>query len=131
MVRSNGSIRVGALLELERRSALAICHDAGVRLHCSRGSLWVTQLGNAEDEVLGPGQELHVRAGQDLVIQAFSASTLQVELCSAHAGKDDRSDSMTVNFVDQWYRQPDQATRLRFSIEGPFGLAVQAPFHGK
>ncbi|WP_394777476.1 DUF2917 domain-containing protein, partial [Undibacterium sp.] len=105
-----------------------ICHEAGVRLSCSRGSLWVTQLGNAEDTVLGPGQELHISARQDVVIQAFSASTLQVELCTTHtANPDKHTDRMTVHFVDQWYRLPDHASRPRFSIEGPFGLLMQTP----
>ncbi len=124
VISSTGRVRLSAMLELEKRSALAICHDAGVLLQCSRGSLWVTQLGNAEDAILGPGQQLQVAAGQDLVIQAFSASTLQVALSSLSGERE--PDHMTVNFIDKWYRRPQWPSRPRFSVEGPFGLSMRA-----
>jgi len=126
---STGRIQLSAVLELERRSALAICHDAGVLLQCSQGSLWVTQLGRAEDTILGAGQQLQVESGQDLVIQAFSASTMHIALCrQSSAGEPDR---MTVNFVDKWYRLPQWASRPRLSIEGPFGLTMRPTSTGK
>ncbi|HTD05800.1 DUF2917 domain-containing protein [Undibacterium sp.] len=127
-VSSCGRIRLSAVLELERRSALAICHDAGVVLQCSQGSLWVTQLGNAEDTVLGPGQQLQVEAGRDLVIQAFSASTVQIALRNQSSGTE--PERMTVNFIDKWYRRPQSAARPRFSVEGPFGLSLLASTMG-
>ncbi|GGC68472.1 DUF2917 domain-containing protein [Undibacterium terreum] len=122
VISSTGHIRLSASLELERRSALAICHDAGVLIQCGKGSLWVTQLGNAEDSILGPGQQLQVGSGQDLVIQAFSASTVEITLSSAAADKE--AERMTVNFVEKWYRQPQWASQARFSVEGPFSLTA-------
>ncbi|MES2068845.1 MAG: DUF2917 domain-containing protein [Pseudomonadota bacterium] len=121
-ISSTGRIQLSAQLELERRSALAICHEAEVGLNCSQGSLWVTQLGNPEDTILGPGQGMQVAAGQDLVIQAFSASTVQINLLSPLAGMG--PESMTVKFVDKWYSLPQWASRPRFSVEGQFGLAI-------
>jgi hypothetical protein len=60
-------------------------HDCkGSRVQCNRGSLWVTQDGDATDYVLGTGQVLELEHGGDAIVFALMQSEVTLKQ-PAHA----------------------------------------------
>ena len=66
-----------ANLEVRRQQVLSLRDAAGVSLRCTRGSLWLTQEGGAQDIVLAPGECFTVeRDGLTLVCALKDGSVL-------------------------------------------------------
>jgi len=66
-----------ANLEVRREQVLSLRGAAGVRLRCTRGSLWLTQEGGGQDIVLAPGECFTIeRDGLTLVSALKEGSVL-------------------------------------------------------
>ena len=68
--------RMHATLPAEPEQALAKGQlrplpNRNLTLHCLEGEIWLTRYGDREDYILGPGQTLAVRRGDQAAIQAL------------------------------------------------------------
>lgn len=74
-----------ANLEVRREQVLSLRDAAGVRLRCTRGSLWLTQEGGGQDIVLEPGECFTVeRDGLTLVSALKDGSVLIASAPTRH-----------------------------------------------
>jgi hypothetical protein len=75
-----------ANLEVRRKQVLSLRDAAGVRLRCTRGSLWLTQEGGGADIVLAPDECFTVeRDGLTLVSALKDGSVLIASAPVRHA----------------------------------------------
>src|SRR5450631_780563 len=74
-----------ANLEVRRQQVLSLRDASGVRLRCTRGSLWVTQEGGGQDIVLAPGECFTVeRDGLTMVSALKEGSVLIASAPTRH-----------------------------------------------
>ena len=64
---------------MARREIVRIPHAAGARMYCRRGSVWITQDGEAQDWVLGPDEEVQLTRAGDALIYALEPSSVLIE----------------------------------------------------
>jgi hypothetical protein len=62
---------------LAAREMLAL-PDQSLILVCLAGELWVTRDGDIEDYILGPGQRMTLRRGDQAAVQALQPSRVRV-----------------------------------------------------
>jgi len=68
------------------KSGTVVFHDVrDLEVELVSGSLWITQDGDIEDYVLGPGQSFHVRRQGATVLHALQESSIQVAYREAGA----------------------------------------------
>lgn len=60
-----------------------------VTVACGGGQLWVTRLGDSEDYVLEPGDRLHLRAGEEVAVQALRPARVSLSSVPPVAGIQD------------------------------------------
>ena len=65
----------GTVVRLGSREAITLADIRGATLRVTRGSLWVTQEGNAQDIVLRVGDNWAVERDGDTVIEAQGSAT--------------------------------------------------------
>ena len=53
------------------------------RVSCVAGRVWITEPGNRNDTVLGPGQEVIVASRGTIVMEALRTATVRVEVRTA------------------------------------------------
>lgn len=71
------------LFELARRELVVLSDARDHELICTAGELWITQDGDGNDIVLGPGKSCRVEGKAPVVVSALQASTLSVRHESA------------------------------------------------
>lgn len=74
---------------LAARQLLALPNEY-LSLICLSGELWLTRDGDIEDYILGPGQSLAIRPGDQAAVQALRPSELRLLALSASAVPDTR-----------------------------------------
>ena len=72
-------------LALNARQTASTKEARGLALEVTRGSVWVTQAGDADDYVLNPGERLPINARGRLVIQGLADSEVKFVRQSAPA----------------------------------------------
>lgn len=66
-------------MDLERLQIIRLRGARGVRISCSRGSLWITQEGVARDDFLVPGVSQEIETDGVVVIEAMLPSSLTID----------------------------------------------------
>ena len=57
---------------------LRIEEGRGLRVDCRQGHVWVTQTNDAQDHLLGPGEELVVGSGNRVLVVGMPEATVRV-----------------------------------------------------
>lgn len=99
-----------ASLEVRREQVLSLRNAAGVKLRCTRGSLWLTQEDGGQDIVLAPGECFTVeRDGLTLVCALKDGSVLIASAPARHA-------RTFGAWVLRWLRRMDPVTLRRHPL---------------
>lgn len=67
-------------IDLDNGALIALRDESGVLVECKAGTLWITQLGNPHDIGLHAGQSMFIDKDRDAIIEAFTASSLQMHV---------------------------------------------------
>ena len=60
------------------KNQLLVMPDADASLICRDGALWITRYGDAEDYILGSGQRMAIRRGDQAVVLALQPSRVRL-----------------------------------------------------
>ncbi len=80
-----GTLKLGAhlrgpmVLSLEPGEFLRLEEQAGVRVSCESGRLWITEPSRAEDLWLTPGEHARLESSELTLVEAVHATTLRIE----------------------------------------------------
>jgi hypothetical protein len=68
-----------ALLRLETGQVISLDDASGTRIRTRLGTVWVTEEGDLDDHIVGPGDARVVAHGGRTVVQALSPSWISIE----------------------------------------------------
>lgn len=77
-----------ATVKLHVDQMLKLQGARGTCLICREGVLWITQEGNARDDVLVPGRSISVATAGTVLIQALEVSALTIASSEIISGRD-------------------------------------------
>jgi hypothetical protein len=67
------------ILALETGQVVTLDDAAGIRISTQCGVVWVTEEGDRDDHIVGPGETLVVERGGRTLVQALQTSRIQLQ----------------------------------------------------
>lgn len=99
-------------IDLDRDSLIVVPDEFEIVVRCKSGALWITQLGNPHDLAIYAGESMVVRKGNDSIINAVTAASVEMYLPYIQQRQ------LTLDFSLSCYELRYAATKQALKVKG-------------
>lgn len=82
-----GGRKLTMYIDLDPNSLIAVPNEAEMVVRCRSGTLWITQLDNYLDLVVGAGESMAIGKGRDTLIRAITAASVELDPAGIGQGR--------------------------------------------